>query len=301
MARSLLLILSVFTLSSLSLARREVNHETGVRLGADVQVHRDEPSRVGNAFPFELYAGYLIVLEGRIGTLSKLKFVLDTGVVHSVVNRTIADKLRLLRRPAQVFNFDKTVAIEAAAVPDVQFGPVQVRNISMLVADLGHFSDFASNVDVLIGLDLLRLRSLTIDYDAMSVLFGSLDRVVSRVSTNTDSVCMTVEVQVQNHPVRLIVDTGLQGVLLYEERLLKRIPELRVEGKTEGNIGARMRTKQGTLPRVRLGPEEIDLKVWLVKGPPDNVLSDIDGFLGTASLRARWINFNFAANTLSWK
>jgi hypothetical protein len=85
------------------------------------------------------------------------------------------------------------------------------------------------------------------------------------------------------------------------ERVLKRIPELRGRRKTEVDIGRHLRAKQLVIPSARLGPSEIDGKVWLVKGPPENVLSGIDGFLGTSLLKARWIKFNFATNTLSWQ
>ena len=51
--------------------------------------------------PFRLSAGYLIQVEGRIGTQSNLKFVLDTGATISVVDRKIADKLNLELRPAE--------------------------------------------------------------------------------------------------------------------------------------------------------------------------------------------------------
>jgi hypothetical protein len=46
--------------------------------------------------PFKLSDGLLIVVEGRIGTLGKLKFILDTGATRSVVDRKVADKLHRL-------------------------------------------------------------------------------------------------------------------------------------------------------------------------------------------------------------
>jgi predicted aspartyl protease len=260
-----------------------------------------EPTAVRAELPFKLYAGYLVVVRGSIGPLGDLKFILDTGVIHSVVDRKVAERLQLPLRPAQVLNVDKTVAIGRAKFPYVQFGPLQVRDISMLVADLAYFSDFATNVDALIGMDLLRLSNFTINNDAKTVLFKPLDQAACEAATKTDPVCMTATVLLKNHPVRLIVDTGLQGILLYEERVLKRMPELRVEGKTEVDIGRRLRVKQLVIPSARLGTSELDSKVWLVKGPPENVLPGIDGFLGISSLKARWIRFNFATNTLSWQ
>jgi predicted aspartyl protease len=252
--------------------------------------------------PFKVSAGFLIVVEGRIGTFNKLRFVLDTGVTHSVVDIKLAEKLRLRCLPWRVLNFDKAVSVERTTFPDLQFGPVEVTNVPMLVADLRQFSDFARHVDALIGMDLLRLSNFTVDYHTKKILFAPLEQPALSSVVNSDQVCMTVQVQVQNHPVRLLIDTGFQGILLYEDRLLKRIPELKIEDEVEAGIGTRMLAKQGNLRGIRLAAaqEELDSRVLLIKGPPDGVIPGIDGVIGTAWLKARWINFNFATNTLRW-
>src|SRR5882724_13672384 len=42
-------------------------------------------------FPFKLFGGYLIVMEGRIGDHSKLKFTLDTGVQCKLEFTVVSD------------------------------------------------------------------------------------------------------------------------------------------------------------------------------------------------------------------
>jgi hypothetical protein len=37
------------------------------------------PTRAVGAIPFKLSGGFLILVEGRIGTLCKLRFIVDTG------------------------------------------------------------------------------------------------------------------------------------------------------------------------------------------------------------------------------
>jgi len=52
-------------------------------------------------------------------------------------------------------------------------------------------------------------------------------------------------IQVQGHPARLIVDTGFQGLLLYQERLLNRVSMLRGSGSLiVVSIGGRLQAKQ---------------------------------------------------------
>jgi Aspartyl protease len=122
------------------------------------------PSTASLEMPFLLYNGYLIVVEGRIGDLTGLKFILDTGVTTSVLDSKIAAKLKLSGRPNHVVTIGKTVPVESSTIPEVQFGPVQARNVEMFIASLNKLSDFAHGVDALIGVDLLQLNNLTLDY-----------------------------------------------------------------------------------------------------------------------------------------
>jgi hypothetical protein len=114
-------------------------------------------------------------------------------------------------------------------------------------------------------------------------------------------VAMILELKVQDCPVDLLVDTGADGVLFFENRLRRRIPNLGTEGKmNEVMVRRQLRAKQTVLPGVSLGPRNLDLRVLLIKGPASDVLPGIDGYWGTASFKARRIDFNFARNKLSW-
>jgi hypothetical protein len=75
--------------------------------------------------------GFVIVFQGRIGTHSGLNFVLATGATHSIVNRKLAHSMRVPLLSAQVFGFDRYVLLESGVFPDVQFGPINVTDVSM--------------------------------------------------------------------------------------------------------------------------------------------------------------------------
>ena len=66
-------------------------------------------------------------------------------------------------------------------------------------------------------------------------------------------------------------------------------------------MGGFVHAKKAVLPKARLGTTDLNGTVFLVKAPPGNILPGIDGYLGTAALKARRIDFNFETNTLAWK
>jgi predicted aspartyl protease len=251
--------------------------------------------------PFRLCNGFLIVVEGRIGNLNGLKFILDTGTSTNILDRRIADKLSLPRYPNRVVNYGKTVGVESATIPDVQFGNVQATDKNMLIADLDKFSDFARDADAVIGVDLLQLNNLTFDYNTRRVIFSPIDHMIQGAHMGPAPLSFTVNVQVQGHRVCLILDTGLSGVLLFEDRIRGHVPGLRMEpGVKKVTIGRRMNAKLATLPEMRLGPTVMDGRVLLMQGPPRNMLEGVDGYIGITPFHTTRVALDFASKTIRW-
>jgi predicted aspartyl protease len=303
--RTVLLLGAVTLLSNGPLfAQSEKDSPRTERPSFPTGVYNDEGAPTG--IPFELLHGFLIAIEGRIGPLSHLKFILDTGVTRTVLDRKVAERLHLVCQPRKVLNYNRSVAVEWATIPDVEFGPTKLANVPILVADIADFSELANrDVDALIGYDLLRLSNFVFDYDARMVIFTPFKQPASAGSTKKAAdqlTVLTLAVQVQGHPLHLIVDTGLQGMVLFEDRVLKRLPDLRFEIDTESvEFGRHLRARTGTLPKVHLGRADRDLRVLLLQGPPNDQVPDIDGYFGTALLKARWIEFNAAENHIGYK
>jgi len=129
------------------------------------------------AMPFELGSGFLIVVEGRIGTLTSLRFALDTGATHSMMDAKIAARLRLARKEGLVLNFDRDVQVSWTNVPELQVGPLTLRDVRMMVGELQQLTEFAEGIDGVIGMDVLRMsRRMTINFETMRVTFRTDSR-----------------------------------------------------------------------------------------------------------------------------
>jgi hypothetical protein len=251
--------------------------------------------------PFELVSGYLVVVDGSIGELHGLKFVLDTGSTHCAVSRKVADRLELGRLSGEVFNIDKMVKTEWAVIPEVEFGPIRATQVPVMVTDPDYFKSIAIHVDAVVGLDLLRQKNFSIDFANQKVRFGQVEAGRHSIPMLSDDISLKVEAEANGRLIHLILDSGAPGPLMFEERLEKRAVDYRVEEENYGNrVGGILRLRRARVRRLQLGGRDIEQTVFLTHSPAKGTLDGIDGFLGLTALKARRINFDFETNRLSW-
>lgn len=242
------------------------------------------------------------MVRGRIGQRNGLRFVLDTGSTRTIIDRKLVNRLGLTRQPSQLLNVDRSIRVQGAEVPDLEFGPIHLHNFPVIVADLGYFVSFATHIDAVIGLDILRRSNFTVDYPARELYFGTTAHGVFDVPMTADPICLTVPVEIGGRSFRLLVDTGVKELVLYEARTRSRIPALRINGEAYGlSLEGRLSSKLVSLPSTQLGSTEIERTAYLVNGPDKNALPGVDGYLGMAALNARRITFDFGAGRLRWE
>ena len=256
-------------------------------------------SPASSTIPFQLRSGFLVVVNGQIGDLAGLKFIVDTGASFTFIDRKVADRLKLPRRPGKTTNFDRNVPVEWAVIPDLRVGPVRSGVLRVMVAKLGEYSEFAEDIDGIIGLDLLgRSEKISIDFEMRTI---SWEMASEQGDGRPSPAYFSIPFIVQGFPMHLILDTGFQGILLYKDRLRKGLPDLRTQGNsTEVDFG-RLQTTQVKLPGVRLGGQETIATVFLTDGPESGGLPGVDGYLGIASLKAKRVEFDFAGRLLRWE
>jgi len=246
---------------------------------------------------FDLRNGFLIVVDGQIGPLEHLKFILDTGSSRTIVSSKVASRLSAPRQKGTIFNFDRQVATLSLQIPPLRLGPIVASDLRTMVGDLGQYSEFARAVDAIIGLDVLtRADTLRIDYDSKVVQFqpnGSTQLLQPSVRG-----AITVQALVQGQPVHLLLDTGLQGIVLYERVLRKR--HVTMPEGVPASIG-RLTGKRVVLSGFRIGAAESNARVFLINSQTDAVLPGVDGYLGPRALNAKWIELNFQAMTMHWQ
>ncbi len=252
-----------------------------------------------NAMPFESRSHFLILVEGQIGPLTQLKFILDTGATHTMVDAKIADRLSVPRHKGEILNFDKQIKVDWTNLPELHLGRLTARNLPAMVGDLKRVSEFADGVDAIVGLDVLRIaESIRIDYRSHLI---TMKVRADDLANSLNASALTVLVLLQDQPARLIIDTGLQGLLLYEDRLQRHLRYLRLSGPVSRAYAGRLRGHAASLTGIHVGTEELQSSVLLLPKAPAPLLADIDGYLGTNVLHADMIELNFVSHTLRWQ
>jgi hypothetical protein len=249
--------------------------------------------------PFALGSDFLVIVDGRVGELDGLKFILDTGSSRTVIDEDVAQRLRLRRRPGKITNFDRDIPIERAEIVELQAGPIRAARANVIVANLKDYSEFARGVDGIIGLDLLsRGKKLSIDYERKLVSFDAASGSEDELAPSRSFV---VPIAVQGVRMSLLVDTGLRGLLLYKDKLRKGVPNVRTEGVSRPAVIGRLQATEVNLPGVKIAGPETVATVFLIDRPGNGDPSGIDGYLGPLSLHARRIELDFAGHRLRWQ
>lgn len=241
--------------------------------------------------PFQPRGGFLIVVDGKLGPLSGLKFALDTGTTHSVLDVKLADKLSLPHQSATVLNFDRRLKVGLSNVPELQIGALRVRNLRVMVAALGDSTKFADNIDGVIGLDVIHLcRSVRIDFNEKRLVCRSGHTVDMAQPDRSHAVGVRLDVQGQK--LLLILDTGVNDIVLFKDRIRKRVPRLKL-GKRDAGREGWLAGEFALLQGIRVGSEESQAYVFLIQKAPQSLPADIDGFLGVRALNFPSVELNF--------
>lgn len=253
---------------------------------------------LSQTLPFKLHDGYVIVAKCSAAGRPDLTAIIDTGVSETVIDVALARTLGLALHSDQAVFVDKEAAVWAVSIPQVQLGPVTADSLAGIAADLSRLKEtFGIHPDLLIGMDLLHRSSFIVDYKLRLLTFGSASALVHEAKLSEDSRFVLVDSTISGKTLRLQVDTGLNGILLYAKRLSLESPAFRA--------GAHMMGVSAS-SAVREVDAEVRIGSWRSRGTPISLLDGepaqgyFDGMLGARTLTSRRIAFDFERGMVYW-
>jgi Aspartyl protease len=159
--------------------------------------------------PFRLTWGYLVIVEGSIGNLQKLNFLVDTGACPSIVDRNIAQNLGLPEQSARVNLSNKTIQTKVVTLPSLVLGPNRRQSLPVLTQDLSYFQKaLGLRVDAIVGMDVLSKSSFSLNYRTREMLFGEIENMTFSTPFETSTPTVTIRMESHHQQLRLVIDTG---------------------------------------------------------------------------------------------
>lgn len=254
--------------------------------------------------PFKLYQAHLIVVQGSVGSLPQLNFVIDTGTYPTAVDTRIANRLRLAGWAHKLALFEQNIDVRLAVLPSLQLGPIRAESVPVVIQDLSPLKEASGvRVDAIVGLDVLSLSSFSIDYRSKRITFGPIESSPFGVPFDTGPPILTVQLRIQDEPVRLLVDTGTADLVLFECQLRGRVHELPFSTTKllRNSTGKALEMTEVWLPGLRLGTTSFGIQEALSAADNTDCDRPFDGVVGIPHLGLKWVAFDFEHGTFSWR
>src|SRR5581483_3982803 len=251
--------------------------------------------------PFTLYKQFMVVVQGAIGEVDGLNFLVDTGTNPSVVDKRITRKLHLAGWKSSLPVVSGEVATGEVLVPSVNIGPVSRSQVRMAIQDMTMLErDLGIRIDAMIGLDVLGGQNFRIDYETRSITFGPTRSVPAGAAEfQSQPPFVTVEMKMNRQPLHLLVDTGSPELVLFESRIgpLSRLPGV---NRISQNLNGEVALREVQLSETQLGATSFGAKRAYVASDR-NRAAPFDGLLGVSALHVRQISFDFERRLFTWQ
>jgi hypothetical protein len=245
--------------------------------------------------------GYLPVVEGTIGGRARQNIMIDTGSSPAVLDAGLAHSLSLESVPATMDLFDGTTRVAGVWIPELQVGPVRKRSVPAIVRDLSYLKHFGIPIAAIVGLDVLGDVSFRLDYEARRLTFGEFAAEGIAVPAGDDWPFVVVDAQVQKQRMRLLVDTGAAGLVLFDGHItVPLVPYGMAKKASANNLGGRVpATALSDLQLIVHGKRVHVDTAFLVRDGGE--MSVFDGLLPIGALGFRILSYDHEARTLYLK
>jgi predicted aspartyl protease len=254
--------------------------------------------------PFKLYDGFAIVVRGAIGNQDNLNFLVDTGAVPSVVHQRLSYKLNLSGPREEISVVRQNRSVERVTLPHMRLGPLEFQSVSAVVVDLAPIEKrLGLRLDAIVGLDVLGGQNLTIDYRKCQILIGEAatdgEAIPFELLSEAEAPYVVLRLEANSQVVRLLLDTGADGITLFAARLKGRPLATRKFGASKDvSAGGEYAVEQVQLQDVRLGGMKRGGRQATMVDAAARASQDFDGMLGPTSLGITRLAFDFRGKIL---
>jgi predicted aspartyl protease len=251
--------------------------------------------------PFQLYNDNLIIVKATIGAVKNVNMILDTGTNPSAISQELADRLKLRGKTESLQTLNGTIQTQSLSLPSIKIGPLAASPIRVVVQDLSFMErSLGISLGGIAGLDILSSGSFTIDYRRRKVVFGPIAASAKAIRFETQKPFLTVKAKIEGHEVRLLVDSGTWGLLVYRNRLRTAQEQLRFDPIASISTAGGMTHVRWLSAVVSLGSDNLGSRNVAIADVDSDFQNDFDGLLGFAKMGFRKVSFDFENGLFGW-
>jgi predicted aspartyl protease len=252
--------------------------------------------------PFELYNGNLIIVKATIGRVKNVNMILDTGTSPTAISKAIADRLKLQGRTESLQTLARVIQTRSVILPRIQIGPLDAKSIRVILQDLTFMErSLGISLGGIAGLDILSTDSFTIDYHRRKIAFGSITASEKAVRFETQVPFLTITAKIEGQKIRLLVDSGTWGLLLYRNRLGTAAGQLLSDSNASISTVGGMTHVRWLSAEVSLGKNDLGACNVAVVDLDSESQNHFDGLLGFAKMGFRKVSFDFKNGLFGWE
>ena len=243
--------------------------------------------------------GELPVVQGTIAGRPGQNILIDTGTSPSVVDARLAASLGLETSAATLQVFDGTLPVPGVWIPEVQIGPIRKHSVPAIVRDLSYLKrDYGISVAAVVGLDVFGELSFRLDYRAKRLVFGKVQAEGIAVPADAGWPLLVVNVTMDKQRLRLLVDTGAAGLILFRKRLdAQRMRFITARRASADNLGGRVNATAVRDVEIRIAGQRVRAETaFLVHDSGE--LKEFDGLLGIGHLGFRALSYDRQSRTV---
>src|SRR6266850_280485 len=211
--------------------------------------------------PFELFNDHLIIVKGTIGSIGNVSIILSRMQIGAL---------------------------------HAEFFRVIVQDLSLMERKLG------ISIGGIAGLDILSANSFMIDYRKRRIVFGPTEASRKAVRFDTRLPFLTVKATITGQEVRLLVDSGTSGLLLYRKRFKATLPLATNQDPSISTAAGPMPAQWFRASEVSLGKENLGPQLIVIGDLDPDPRYDFDGLLGFRNLGFRTVWFDFENGLFRW-
>jgi predicted aspartyl protease len=243
--------------------------------------------------------GALPVVQGTIGGRPGLNIMIDTGTSPPVVDAKLAASLGLETFRATLQVFDGTLSVPGVSIPEIRLGPIHKREVAAVVRDLSYFKrDYGLAIAAIVGLDVIGELSFRLDYRSRHLIFGSIVAHGIAIPADADWPFAVASVTMRKQELRLLVDTGAAGLVLFGRRVDTRgMGFERVQRGSAENLGGRTRAAIARDLNMVIQGKHVHAQTGFLVHD-DGGMSGFDGLLAIGTLGFRALSYDRASRTL---